>query len=89
MMTPAVEARLDRADRMYEGAKGGTSVVIRREGPARTWGVLHQLGDELAMGGAAVIVLGESKSKQEVDADADELRRAIDAAARENARTQA
>jgi hypothetical protein len=40
------------------------------------------------MGSAAVIVLGESKSKQEVDADADELRR-IDAAARENARTPA
>jgi uncharacterized membrane protein len=63
-------------------------------------GDLKELGDELEAGSAAVIVLGESKLEEElekamaradkliekeVDADADELEREIDAAAREGA----
>ena len=61
---------------------------------------LKELGDELDAGSAAVIVLGESKIEEQlekavtrankliekqVDADADELRREIDAAAQEQA----
>ena len=61
---------------------------------------LKELGDELESGTAAVIVLGESKLeeqlekalarsnkliKKQVDADADELEREIEAAAREDA----
>ena len=61
---------------------------------------LKELGDELEAGSAAVIVLGESKIEEQlekavtrankliekqVDADADELRREIDAAAKEQA----
>jgi hypothetical protein len=61
---------------------------------------LKELGDELNAGTAAVIVLGESKIQEQlekaltrnnkliekqVDADADELRREIDAAAQEQA----
>ena len=62
-------------------------------------GDLKDLGDELEAGTAAVIVLGESKIEeqlekalkranklieQQVDTDADELKREIDAAARED-----
>ena len=58
------------------------------------------LGDELEAGSAAVIVIGESKIQEElekavtrsnkliekqIDADADELEREIDAAAKEDA----
>ena len=61
---------------------------------------LKELGDELDAGSAAVIVLGESKIEEQlekavtrankliekqIDADADELRREIDAAAQEQA----
>ena len=61
---------------------------------------LKDLGDELEAGNAAVIVLGESKIEEQlekavtrsnkliekqVDADADELKREIDAAAKEDA----
>ena len=61
---------------------------------------LKELGDELEAGNAAVIVIGESKIEEQlekamtrankliekqVDADADELEREIDAAAREDA----
>ena len=61
-------------------------------------GDLKDLGDELEQGTAAVIVIGESKLEEQlekalarankviekqVDADADELKREIDAAARE------
>ena len=61
---------------------------------------LKELGDELEAGNAAVIVLGESKIEEQlekavtrsnkliekqVDADADELKREIDAAAKEDA----
>jgi uncharacterized membrane protein len=64
-------------------------------------GDLKELGDELQSGTAAVIVLGESKIEEQlakamtrankliekqVDADADELEREIDAAAREDAK---
>ena len=63
-------------------------------------GDLKDLGDELEAGSAAVIVLGESNIQEQleqatkrankliekqVDADADELEREIDAAAREDA----
>ena len=63
-------------------------------------GDLKELGEELEAGTAAVIVLGESKIEEqlekattrankliekELDADADELEREIDAAAREDA----
>ena len=63
-------------------------------------GDLKELGDELEAGTAAVIVLGESKIEEQlekaltrankliekqVDADADELEREIDAAAKEDA----
>jgi hypothetical protein len=60
----------------------------------------RELGDELEAGSAAVIVLGESKIEEQlekavtrankliekqVDADAEELKREIDAAAKEDA----
>jgi len=63
-------------------------------------GDLKELGDELEAGTAAVIVLGESKLEEqlekatarankliakEIDADADELEREIEAAAKEDA----
>jgi len=63
-------------------------------------GDLKELGDELDAGSAAVIVIGESKIEEqlekatkhankmiekEIDADADELEREIDAAAKEDA----
>jgi hypothetical protein len=63
-------------------------------------GDLRELGDELEAGSAAVIVIGESKIEEQlekamtranrliekqVDADADELEREIDAAARADA----
>ena len=65
-------------------------------------GDLKELGEELDAGSAAVIVLGESKIEEqleqatkrankliekEIDADADELEREIDAAAKEDATT--
>jgi uncharacterized membrane protein len=63
-------------------------------------GDLKELGDELEAGNAAVIVIGESKIEEQlekavtrankliekqIDADAEELRREIDAAARAGA----
>jgi uncharacterized membrane protein len=63
---------------------------------------LKELGEELEQGSAAVIVLGESKIdeqlakatqrankliEKQIDADADELEREIDAAAKEDAAT--
>ena len=63
-------------------------------------GDLKELGDELEAGSAAVIVLGESKIEEQLekamtrankliekqgDADAEELRREIEAAAKEDA----
>ena len=63
-------------------------------------GDLKDLGEELERGSAAVIVLGESKIEEQleeatkrankliekqIDADADDLKREIDAAAREDA----
>jgi hypothetical protein len=63
-------------------------------------GDLKDLGDNLEAGDAAVIVIGESKIQeqleeamtnadkvieQQIDADADELKREIDAAAKEDA----
>jgi hypothetical protein len=61
---------------------------------------LKELGDELEAGNAAVIVIGESRIEEQlekavarankliekqIDADADELKREIDAAAKEDA----
>ena len=78
------------------GAGGLTGHLSR--GMSR--GDLKELGDELDAGSAAVIVLGESKIEEQleeamtradkliekqIDADADELEREIDAAAREGA----
>ena len=69
-----------------------------RKGISR--GDLKDLGDELEAGTAAVIVIGESKIEEQLekammrankliekqmDADAEELKREIDAAAREGA----
>ena len=66
-------------------------------------GDLKELGEELEAGSAAVIVLGESKIEEQlekaitrankliekqIDADAEELRREIDAAAREEAQRE-
>jgi uncharacterized membrane protein len=63
-------------------------------------GDLKELGDELEAGAAAVIVIGESKVEEQlekalarakkviekqIDADAEELKREIDAAAKEDA----
>ena len=76
------------------GAGGLTGHLTR--GISR--GDLKELGEELEAGSAAVIVLGESKIEEQlekattrankliekqIDADAEELRREIDAAARE------
>ena len=80
------------------GAGAGGLVGHLRKGISR--GDLKDLGDELERGSAAVIVIGESKIEEQlekamtrankliekqVDADADELEREIDAAAKEDA----
>jgi uncharacterized membrane protein len=80
------------------GAGAGGLVGHLRGGVSRD--DLKELGDELDAGSAAVIVLGESKIEEQlekavtrankliekqIDADADELRREIDAAAQEQA----
>jgi len=82
------------------GAGAGGLVGHLRKGISR--GDLKELGDELEAGTAAVIVIGESKLEEalekavaradkliakQIDADADELKREIDAAAREDAKT--
>ena len=78
-------------------APGGLTGHLTR-GVSR--GDLKELGDELEAGSAAVIVLGESRIEEQlekaverankliekqVDADADELEREIEAAARDDA----
>jgi uncharacterized membrane protein len=80
------------------GAGAGGLTGHLRKGVSR--GDLKELGDELDAGSAAVIVIGESKIEEQleqaltrankliekqVDADADELEREIDAAAKEGA----
>ena len=80
------------------GAGAGALTGHLAKGISR--GDLKELGDELDAGTAAVIVLGESKIEEQlekalarankviekqVDADADELEREIDAAAKEGA----
>jgi uncharacterized membrane protein len=80
------------------GATAGGLIGHLRGGVSR--GDLKDLGEELEAGNAAVIVLGESKieeqlekamtrsdklMQQEIDADADELEREIDAAAKGDA----
>jgi uncharacterized membrane protein len=80
------------------GAGAGGLIGHLRGGVSRD--DLKELGDELEAGNAAVIVLGESKIEEQldkaltrankviekqVDADADELKREIDAAAKEDA----
>jgi uncharacterized membrane protein len=80
------------------GAGAGGLVGHLRGGMSRD--DLKELGDELGAGNAAVIVIGESKigeqlekamsraeklTEKQIDADADELRREIDAAAKEDA----
>ena len=80
------------------GAGAGGLIGHLRGGVSRD--DLKELGDDLEAGNAAVIVLGESKIEEQlekaltrankvvekqVDADADELKREIDAAAKEDA----
>ena len=80
------------------GATAGGLVGHLRGGISR--GDLKELGEELEAGSAAVIVIGESKIEEQLekaitrankliekqlDADADELRRELDAAAKEDA----
>jgi uncharacterized membrane protein len=80
------------------GAGAGGLIGHLRGGISR--GDLKELGDELGDATAAVIVIGESKIEEElekaitrsnkliekqIDADADELKREIDAAAKEDA----
>jgi uncharacterized membrane protein len=80
------------------GATAGGLIGHLKGGVSR--GDLKELGDELEAGNAAVIVLGESKVEEQlekalkradkviekqIDADADELEREIDAAAKEEA----
>ena len=80
------------------GARAGGFFGHQRGGVSRD--EVKDLGDELEAGNAAVIVLGESKIEEQlekavtrsnkliekqVDADADELKREIDAAAKEDA----
>ena len=82
------------------GAGAGGLTGHLRKGISR--GDLKDLGDELEAGTAAVIVFGESKiqeqlekaltrankiTEKQLDADADELEREIDAAAKEGATT--
>jgi uncharacterized membrane protein len=84
------------------GAGAGSLIGHFSRGIPR--GDLKDLGDELERGTAAVVVIGESKLEeqlekamtradkliaQEVDADAEELRREIDAAARKDAPSRA
>ena len=79
------------------GASAGGLVGHLRKGISR--GDLKDLGDELERGSAAVIVIGESKIEEQlekatkrankliekqIDADADELEREIQAAAKED-----
>ena len=81
------------------GATAGGLIGHLRGGISR--GDLKELGEELEAGNAAVIVIGESKLEEQlekameradkliqkqIDADADELERELDAAAREDAR---
>ena len=81
------------------GAGAGGLIGHLRGGISR--GDLKELGEELEGGSAAVIVIGESKIEEQlekaitrankliekqIDADAEELRREIDAAAREDAK---
>jgi len=80
------------------GATAGGVIGHLRGGISR--GDLKELGDELEAGNAAVIVIGESKVEEQlekalarakkviekqIDADAEELKREIDAAAKEDA----
>jgi uncharacterized membrane protein len=80
------------------GATAGGLIGHLRGGVSR--GDLKDLGDELEAGKAAVLVIGESKIQeqleeamtnanklieQQIDADPDELKREIDAAAKEDA----
>ena len=80
------------------GAGAGALTGHLSKGISR--GDLKELGDELEQGSAAVIVLGESRIQEQlekavtrsnkliekqIDADADELKREIDAAAKEDA----
>ena len=80
------------------GATAGGLIGHLRGGISR--GDLKELGDELEAGNAAVIVIGESKIEEQlekalerankviekqIDADAHELEREIDAAAKEDA----
>ena len=80
------------------GASAGGLIGHLRGGISR--GDLKDLGDQLEGGSAAVIVIGESKiqeqlekamtranelTEKQIDADADELKREIDAAAKEDA----
>jgi uncharacterized membrane protein len=80
------------------GATAGGLIGHLKGGISR--GDLKELGDELEAGNAAVIVIGESKIEEQlekalersdkiiekqIDADADELEREIDAAAKEDA----
>jgi len=80
------------------GATAGGLIGHLRGGVSR--GDLKDLGEELEPGGAAVIVIGESKIEEELDkamertdriieqemeADAEELQRELDAAAAEDA----
>jgi len=80
------------------GATAGGVIGHLRGGISR--GDLKELGDELEAGNAAVIVIGESKVEEQlekalarankviekqIDADADELEREIEAAAKEDA----
>jgi uncharacterized membrane protein len=80
------------------GAGAGGLIGHLRGGVSRD--DLKDLGDELEAGSAAVIVIGESKIEEQlekavtrsnkliekqIDADADELKREIDAAAKEDA----
>ena len=89
-----VPARADR--QRSRGAGAGGLIGHLRGGVSR--GDLKDLGDELERGTAAVIVLGESRIEEQlekaitrankliekqVDADADELEREIDAAAKQ------
>jgi uncharacterized membrane protein len=82
------------------GAGAGGLIGHLRGGISRD--DLKDLGDSLEEGSAAVIVIGESKIEEqlekatkrankliekEIDADADELKREIDAAAKEDAAT--
>jgi uncharacterized membrane protein len=79
------------------GATAGGVIGHLRGGISR--GDLKELGDELEAGNAAVIVIGESKVEEQlekalarankviekqIDADADELEREIEAAAKED-----